>query len=40
MDVECNFRYNKAGLEISNEITKNYLTVDGIDYYLSYGLSF
>lgn len=35
MDVECNFRYNKAGLEISNEITKNYLTVDGIDYYLS-----
>lgn len=36
MDVECNFRYNKAGLEISNEITKNYLTVDGIDYYLSY----
>lgn len=36
MDVECNFRYNKAGLEISDEITRNYLAINGIDYYVSY----
>lgn len=35
MDVECNFRYNKAGLEISDEITRNYLAINGIDYYVS-----
>ena len=36
MDVECNFRCSKMGFEISDDIKKNYLVIDGVDYYVSY----
>lgn len=36
MTVKCDFSYSKPYLNISNDLTKNYLRLDSVDYYVSY----
>lgn len=36
MDVNCEFSYAKPYLNISNDLTNNYLRLDSVDYFVSY----
>ena len=36
MDIKCDFIFNGYALEISDDIRKNFLSIDGTDYYLYY----
>lgn len=36
MDIKCDFIYNGYALQISDDIEKNYISINGTDYFVSY----